>query len=170
MPIRFDLYGGDTPMVDFDIGRTQLFVPFRHRAELHTQNENHPFWSFDGMDDEEFPAESRRVHASDWILRLDPQHKHGTTIRCTHGGIHGLRLTVHATKQYRGLTRSAHLQFSHLMTAEEADAMHADIVEGMALLEARWPTRVSRVDEATITPAGIVSEYVMRRCSYSHIA
>jgi hypothetical protein len=169
MSIRFDLYSGETPTVDLHIDRTDMFLPFRHRAELYTRNESHPFWSFEDMDDAEFPPDARRVHASDWILRLDPEYTHGTTIRCTHGGIHGLNLTVHTTKQYRGFRRPARLQFVHTVRQDEADALHAALVEEMALMEARWPARVTQAAEAQINPEGIVSEYVMRRCSYRHV-
>lgn len=168
MSVRFDLYSGVTPTVDVRLDRTQMFIPFRHRAELYTLNEDHPFWSFEGMDAAEFPSDARRVHASDWILRLDPDYRHGTTIRCTHGGVHGLNLTVHASKQYRGFRRPPRSQFSHAVSQSEAEALHASLVEDMALIEARWPARVTREVEARINPAGIVSEYEMRRCAYRH--
>lgn len=166
--VRFDLCSGATPTVDVTLQGTQMFIPFRHRADLYTRSESHPFWSFDDMDEDEFPPDARRVHASDWILCLDPGYAHGTTIRCTHGGVHGLNMTIHTKKGYRGMRRSHYLQAFFPVTQASADALHKSVVGDMELIESRWPMCVSREAEARIIPAGIVSEYVMRRCTYSH--
>ena len=86
MSVDIILYAGDTPYVDIRIAGMQMFVSFRHTAELFTKSDRHPLWGFHGIDDDEFPPDARRVHDSDWIVLLESAFTHGTSIRCTHQG------------------------------------------------------------------------------------
>ena len=169
MPFDIILYAGDTPYVDVGIAGMRMFVPFRHTAELFTKSDRHPFWGFHGIDDDEFPLDAGRVHDSDWIVLLDRGFTHGTSIRCTHQGIHGLQLAVHTKKRYHAVRRPSFFENNFEVTEPTADAMFRNVVEAFDGLESRWPSRIATSCDELVNPPGIVCEYVMNRRTYRHV-
>ena len=59
--VDIDLYGGETPSVTVNICDMFTAVPFRHSLSLYIKNDQNDYWSFDGMDEEEFTPEMRRI-------------------------------------------------------------------------------------------------------------
>ena len=99
--MQIELYSADVPYIGMRVNDVQFFVPFRHTLELFTKSPDYDMWSFDGMDEEEFTPDMRKINDWDFIISLDRKYNHGTMICCMNETIHGNRFSVHSKKDYR---------------------------------------------------------------------
>lgn len=88
--MQINLYGGDVPYIGLIVYGMHCYVPFRHTLEFFTKSSKHDMWTFDGLDEEEFTPNLRKINDWDFIISLDRLYNHRTMICCMTETIHGI--------------------------------------------------------------------------------
>lgn len=164
--LQIELFSADLPYIGLTIKNVQTFIPFRHTLEFFTKSHDHDTWSFESMDEDEFPAEIRKINDWDWIIVLDRMYNHGTMICCTNETIHGNRFSIHSKKNYR-VRNNIHLDVS-LNIGESGPEIFDSINESIKGLHEALPHCFHTVQNVQIRPEGRVCMYVMNCLKYSH--
>ena len=165
--VDVSLYDGDTPYVSI-MSQLHMFVPFRHTLALYTKSDSCDHWTFDDIDTDEFPLDERRIRDWEWILVLDKDYGHGTMITCCYETIHGNRLSIRSGKNYRNARASIDLDVSIDISEEAARQLHADVVQMVEMVRARWTQHVRNENDVVVIPRGRVCQYTMNGVIYRH--
>lgn len=164
--MQIELYSGDVPYIVLNVYGVQSFIPFRHTLELFTKSPDFDMWSFDGMDEEEFTPDMRKINDWDLILALDRTYNHGTMICCTNETVHGNRFSIHSKKDYR-IQNNLDLDIS-LDIKDDGPDIFQQICESVVHLQEWFPQRVTTQQNVHIQPEGRVCVYTMNCLKYTH--
>ena len=148
------------------VNDVQFFVPFRHTLELFTKSPDYDMWSFDGMDEEEFTPDMRKINDWDFIISLDRKYNHGTMICCMNETIHGNRFSVHSKKDYR-ILNNLDIDIS-LNIGDGGTELHREVYDSIQSLQYRYPLNFTIAQNVNIKPQGRVSVYTMNCLKYTH--
>tara|TARA_A100001015_G_C15032506_1_gene734127 strand:+ start:2049 stop:2549 length:501 start_codon:yes stop_codon:yes gene_type:complete len=164
--MQIELYSGDVPYIGLNVHGVQCFIPFRHTLEFFTKSPDHDMWNFDGMDQEEFTQDMRKINDWNFILSLDRKYNHGTMICCLNETIHGNRFSIHSKKDFR-LRNNLHLDFS-LNIADDGKELQQEVYNSIQELLSLYPLRCTIHENMNIKPEGRVCVYPMNCLKYKH--
>ena len=165
--MQVNLYSGYVPYLGFWVNSVQTFVPFRHTLELFTKSPDYDMWYFDGMDEEEFTEEMRKIRDCDFIIALDRNYKHGTMITCMSETIHGNRFSIHSKKNYR-IENNIRLDVSFDISDKGPD-IYDSVMTELNAIQLDFPQRFSTQTNVPIRPEGRVCIYTMNCLTYKHV-
>lgn len=164
--MEINLYGGDVPYIGLIVHGLQCFVPFRHTLELFTKSSEHDMWTFDGLDEDEFTPNMRKINDWDLIISLDRLYNHRTMICCMNETIHGNRFSIHSTKNYR-TPHNIDLDIS-LNIGDDGPEVYQQVSNSILDLQMTFPERFTTQRNVDIRPEGRVSVYTMDCLKYTH--
>ena len=164
---QIHLYAGDVPYVALCVNDMQSYIPFRHTLHFYTKNESNNYWTFEGIDEDEFTEEMRFVREWEWILVFDQNYAHKTMVCCNSETVHGNRFSIHSLKNYR-LHNNLHLDVSTPINENTANGLLKSIRDEMCTIQEHWRERVQTNTVSNIQPMGRVCVYTMNCTEYRH--
>jgi hypothetical protein len=166
--IQISLYQSHVPYLSMNIDKINIFLPFRHTLELFTKSLNPEFelWSFDGMDENEFPSELRVINDWEFVLALDREYNHGTMICCMNELIHGNILSIKNKKNYRPY--NTELMNISVQINNNGPKLLSDINKQLKNIKDNFPNRCTDYENVQIQPEGRIPIYTMNCAKYKH--